>query len=111
MKTSTLILISLTLSLIWILAPDTSAAPFRQTGEPSEPLKTQVFNILDHKCNVCHKKQNPFMVFNLINMDKRAKKIDKNVFELQRMPKGDEIKLTSEEKEILKNWINTVNTK
>ena len=51
------------------------------------------------------------MVFNLKNMDKRAKKIDKNVFELQRMPKGDEIKLTLEEREILKNWINTVNTK
>jgi uncharacterized membrane protein len=73
------------------------------------PLKNQAYNMLEKKCNVCHRKQNPFMVFTMKNMDKRAKKINKNVFKLQRMPKGDEIKLAAAEKEILKNWIQSLN--
>jgi uncharacterized membrane protein len=48
------------------------------------------------------------MVFTMKNMDKRAKKIYKNVFELQRMPKGDDIKLSVQERESLKNWIQSL---
>lgn len=73
----------------------------------SEELKTEAFKILENKCNVCHRKQNPFMVFSLKNMEKRAEKIYKQVFEKRRMPKGNEIKLTTEEYSHLDNWLQT----
>ena len=73
----------------------------------SEQLKKEVFEILDNKCNVCHRKKNPFMVFNPKNMVKRAPKIYRMVFIEQRMPKGDEIKLTHEEYTKLEKWLFT----
>lgn len=69
--------------------------------------KTKALKILENKCNVCHKKRNPFMIFKLKNMDRRAKRIYKQVFVKKRMPKGDEIKLTEEEYNTLETWINT----
>ncbi len=66
-------------------------------------LKKDAFEILDTKCNVCHQKQNPFMVFNLKNMEKRAPKIYKMVFIERRMPKGNEIRIANEEYSTLKN--------
>ena len=68
-------------------------------------LKEAAFQILDTKCNVCHRKKNPFMVFTPKNMEKRISKIHKQVFVYKRMPKGNEIKLSSEEYETLKNWL------
>lgn len=70
-------------------------------------LKEVAFQILDTKCNACHRKQNPFMVFSEKNMVKRAPKIYKMVFVERRMPKGDEIKLTSEEYTTLEKWLFT----
>ena len=72
-------------------------------------LKLEVFEILNSKCNVCHRWQNPFMVFKLKNMENRAKKINRMVFIERRMPKGNKIKLTSEEYTRLKNWLSTLN--
>ncbi len=69
------------------------------------PKKTAALKILQNKCNVCHKKRNPFMIFKLKNMDKRAKRIYKQVFVKKRMPKGDEIKLTLEEYKTLEEWL------
>lgn len=70
-----------------------------------EELKKDALQILELKCNVCHKKQNPFMVFKEKNMEKRAPKINQMVFIERRMPKGDEIKLSKEEYIQLKNWL------
>lgn len=70
-------------------------------------LKTKALKILQNKCNVCHKKRNPFMIFKQKNMDKRAKRIYKQVFVKKRMPKGDEVKLTKEEYNILETWLKT----
>ncbi|MCZ4410304.1 hypothetical protein O3Q51_15925 [Cryomorphaceae bacterium 1068] len=106
-----LLLIVSLMTITWMVSISSSAAVSKTSVPYSDPLKNRAYNILDSKCNVCHRKQNPFMVFNLKNMDKRAKKINKNVFELQRMPKGDEIKLTAEERETLKNWIQSLNLK
>ncbi len=69
--------------------------------------KIEVFKILDTKCNVCHRKQNPFMVFNLKNMVRRAPRIYNAVFLEQRMPKGDKIRLTNDESSRLKSWLLT----
>ncbi|MFK7772576.1 MAG: hypothetical protein AB8F94_10565 [Saprospiraceae bacterium] len=68
-------------------------------------LKKAAFQILKSKCNVCHKRKNPFKIFTLKNMDRHAKKIHKQVFVYRRMPKGDSIKLTDEEYKTLKNWL------
>ncbi len=69
--------------------------------------KKSAFKILQTKCNVCHKKRNPFLIFKLKNMDKRAKRIYKQVFVKKRMPKGDEIKLTQKEYDVLETWLKT----
>ena len=69
--------------------------------------KTAALKILKNKCNVCHKKRNPFMIFKEKNMDKRAKRIYKEVFVTKRMPKGDEVKLTEDEYKILENYLLT----
>lgn len=69
--------------------------------------KEQAYTVLKNTCNKCHVKQNPFKVFTLRNMDRFAPQIERQVFILQRMPKGDEVKLTVKEKETLQRWINT----
>ena len=75
----------------------------------SNSLKEDALHILETKCNVCHKKQNPFMVFKEKNMEKKAPKINQMVFIERRMPKGNEIKLTKEEYTQLKNWLASLN--
>lgn len=68
----------------------------------------QVLEILQTKCNTCHRKKNPFMVFNEKNMDRRALKIEKQVFDLKRMPRKDGTPLTFQEYATLKSWIETL---
>jgi uncharacterized membrane protein len=70
-------------------------------------LEREALEILETKCNVCHKKQNPFMVFKEKNMSKRAKKIYQMVFIERKMPKGNEIRLTNEEYLTLEKWLKT----
>ena len=82
---------------------------FSVAGDPAEVnLKQQAYEVLKNKCNVCHKKQNPFKVFSLKNMEKHAKKIHHQVFVLKRMPKGDDIQLTEEEYQTLEKWLDHV---
>ena len=73
----------------------------------NDQLKKAAFEILDTKCNICHRKQNPFMVFKEKNMTKRAKKIYQMVFIERRMPKGNETRLTNEEYHKLEKWLKT----
>ncbi|MEO1054907.1 MAG: hypothetical protein AAFX87_30010 [Bacteroidota bacterium] len=75
----------------------------------NEALKAEAFEILNTKCNTCHRKQNPFMVFNKKNMEKRASKIYKAVYIQKKMPKGNDIRLTNEEYTTLKKWLFTQN--
>ena len=70
-------------------------------------LRKVAFEILDAKCNTCHRKKNPFMVFNEKNMGKRAPKIYKTVFIERRMPRGNEIRLTNDEYVKLEQWLFT----
>lgn len=72
-------------------------------------LKKEAFQILKSKCNICHKRKNPFKIFSLKNMDRHAKKIHKQVFVYRRMPKGDSVKLTDKEYQTLKNWLQSKN--
>lgn len=75
--------------------------------ETQVELKAKALEILESHCNVCHKKQNPFMVFKAKNMSKRAGRIYKAVFVQRRMPKGDQYDLSEEEADQLKKWILT----
>ncbi len=72
-------------------------------------LMKEAFDILDTKCNGCHRKRNPFMVFNEKNMTKRAPKIYRAVFIERKMPKGSEVRLSKEEYFKLEKWLSTQN--
>jgi uncharacterized membrane protein len=69
--------------------------------------KQKAFKVLQNQCNICHRSQNPSMLFTLENMNGFAKKINRQVFVWKRMPKGNDNNLTTEEKETLKIWLNT----
>lgn len=102
----------ITAALIVISAFNTQTDIHENHGElpyKDEKLKKEAFKILDTKCNVCHRKQNPFMVFNEKNISRRAKKIYQMVFVERRMLKGNEIQLTNEEFIKLKKWLFTEN--
>ena len=81
--------------------------PLTSIEHAGDLLKEQAFEVLETKCNVCHRRQNPFMVFKLNNMDKRAPRIYRAVFVQKRMPKGNDIRLTAEEYAALEQWLKT----
>lgn len=70
-----------------------------------EDDKQKALLVLREKCNVCHVRNNPFRVFKEKNMERNAKDIYKQVFVKGRMPLGGEVKLTGEERETLKRWV------
>ena len=80
---------------------------YNSTTVVNDNLEKAALDILDKKCNVCHRKQNPFMVFREQNISKRSKKIYQAVFVKQTMPKGDKIRLTAEEYSTLEKWLST----
>lgn len=65
----------------------------------------KAFQILDNKCNVCHRKRNKKRIFNKENMNLWAHDIYEQVFVKKRMPKGKKIKLTASEYQELFSWI------
>ncbi|MEL6535155.1 MAG: hypothetical protein AAFQ98_07090 [Bacteroidota bacterium] len=73
----------------------------------TDTLQKAALEVLKAKCNVCHRQQNPFMVFSQRNMNGRAAKIYRAVFVQGRMPKGEEIRLTVEERDTLHTWLST----
>lgn len=100
----------LTAALIIISAFNAQPAPYQNHHElpdNADQLKEEALQILDAKCNVCHRKQNPFMVFNEGNISKKARKIYQLVFVDQRMPKGNEVRLTEGEYDQLEKWLKT----
>lgn len=72
-----------------------------------DQLKKEALEILNAKCNGCHRDQNPLMVFKEKNMSRRARKIYRTVFVEKRMPKGNEIRLTRAEYNQLEKWLKT----
>ena len=78
-----------------------------QYNEDRIRIKEEALVILKSKCNYCHVKQNPFKVFTMKNMDRLALKIEEQVFVLKRMPKSESVKLSSQELETIKKWIDS----
>lgn len=100
MKTRSIIIIIIISS--WCLHGTGSNA-----GIPDNDLKRKALIILENKCNSCHSSRNPGRVFNRDNMEVYATKIYRQVFVKRRMPKGNAVKLTKEEQEILMHWLET----
>jgi len=107
--TQTLILLLFVLVISSLLAfkSDVSNPKVAILASENDELKALAFEVLNTKCNVCHRKQNPFMVFNERNMVKRANKIYQQVYLEKRMPKGNETKLNPQESITLKKWLKT----
>jgi len=80
-----------------------------ESATPIEFTEKEILEILDVKCNSCHRIHNPRKVFTEENMNENAKSIYRQVFRWKRMPKGDKIKLTETDKNKLNNWINSLN--
>ena len=88
------------------------SSPGQTLNDPLLPgheasLQQKAFKILETKCNSCHRRQNPFMVFKEKNLTKRAAKIYVQVFVKKRMPKAEGEPLTSSEYELLRAWLAT----
>jgi len=66
----------------------------------------RAFEVLNLKCNACHRIQNPSKVFSIQNMNGYSKKINRQVFIWKRMPKGEDFNLSEKEVETLKAWLN-----
>lgn len=111
MQSQNLICIGLLKAAILVTAfvPVSTHAASLHERKPTDPLRQAVLAILETKCNSCHKKQNPFMVFKSKNVEKKAQKIYQMVFVERRMPKGN-VKLTREEYQQLENWLKTQTT-
>lgn len=97
------------IAILFICLATWSFANSSKANSNEYTIKVEAFEILNQKCNTCHSTENKDRVFTLENMDKNAKRIKRQVFFFKRMPKGDDIKLTEKEKDILKNWINSIN--
>jgi uncharacterized membrane protein len=74
-----------------------------------ETVKLTALKVLETHCNDCHATQRN-TIFTLENMDKKAKKINRQVFITRRMPKGkpNRDRMTTEEMNALKTWIATI---
>jgi len=99
-------LVGLTVTSSWINIPSKITSYQQQNEEESQ--KYIAFDVLNEKCNKCHKVRNPSKVFTLENMNEYAVKINEQVFVLKRMPKGRRTKLDSIEYGALTDWLNTL---
>jgi len=97
------LLLLFSLTIVWVTNGSSESL------DATKVLKEDVIKILQAKCNRCHQAQNPSKVFTEENMNGYAKNIYRQVFRWKRMPKGDNIRLTEEEKTILNHWINSIN--
>lgn len=95
--------------LISLLGNAIACPAINATQPYHNDLKKAAFKVLDVKCNVCHRKRNPFMVFSERNMERRAGKIYTKVFIEGSMPKPEGQALTADEKSTLKKWLLTQN--
>ena len=78
------------------------------SGFLSQYPPEKAFQILDAKCNVCHRRKNKNRIFTKVNMNTWANDIYEQVYVKKRMPKGNKIKLSSLENQELLSWISSI---
>lgn len=81
---------------------------FKSLSYLTKDSSEKVFQILERKCNVCHRKRNKRRIFTKENMGTWANDIYKQVFVKKRMPKGKKIKLSANEYQELLTWTSTI---
>ena len=100
-----MVLIILIASLLTAIPAEVhSQTPENRTAAP---VRDNALKVLNEKCNICHRRQNPRKVFTDINMDELAPAIYKQVFVKKRMPRGNTINLTETDQKALMDWIRT----
>lgn len=105
MKYSKVFLTSLSLILVLIftcnfLETSVYASDQGLTAE-THPVHQRALEVLEQRCNTCHRRQNPFKIFKVKNLEKYAPLIYQQVFELKRMPKDGSKLSESEQKALL----------
>ena len=78
------------------------------SGFLSQYPPEKVYQILDEKCNVCHRRKNKNRIFTKVNMNTWANDIYEQVYVKKRMPKGGKIKLSAQEYQELLSWISSI---
>lgn len=99
---------------IWIITGGTFASskmPVEQVNAHRQEPEYAALKVLQIKCNVCHRRQNPFRVFTAENMNKNAPNIYEQVFVKKSMPKVGALPLTAAEQAALKKWLEAEITK
>ncbi len=114
-----LVKLIVTISFSYLASSSSIAAPLAENKvrnseyvsiAVAESSKERAFQILENKCNVCHERRNKRRVFTMGNMDSWAEDVYRQVFVKKRMPKGKNIKLTSNEYQNLLTWISSSKT-
>jgi len=96
------ILVLLLLLIYLLLAPGNSL--FAQSETEQQAIKQAALQVLEQKCNTCHIEEYKRRVFTRYNMSDNAKRIYKQVFKKEKMPK-DPITLREKERAALKRWL------
>jgi len=105
MKYQKTILSSLSLILLLLFTCNFLKTPLQASGPAStfgsDPIHSKALEVLEQRCNTCHRKQNPFRIFKEKNLEKYAPLIYQQVFELKRMPKDGSTLSQSEQEALL----------
>jgi uncharacterized membrane protein len=68
-------------------------------------VQDKAFEVLENKCNECHRLKKPDFVFTKTNMNTFAPLIYTQVFVKKKMPKGKDYPLSTADKTALTNWL------
>jgi uncharacterized membrane protein len=68
-------------------------------------IQDKAFEVLENKCNECHRLKKPDFVFTKTNMNAFAPLIYTQVFVKKKMPKGKDHPLSTADKTDLTNWL------
>lgn len=79
--------------------------------DSTDSLKMAALIVLENKCNQCHSEKKPAYYFTAKTMDYFVKDINNEVFIKKKMPKGKKNRLTAEDRETLRLWVEMKMTK
>lgn len=73
--------------------------------DSTDSLKLEALTVLENNCNECHSEKKPSYYFTAKTMDYFVAEINIEVFITGKMPKGKKNKLTAEDRETLRLWV------
>ncbi len=84
------------------------SARFYVYQENPSSLQDKAFEVLENKCNECHRLKKPDFVFTKTNMNAFAPFIYTQVFVKKKMPKGKDYPLSTADKTALTIWLESL---